>query len=471
MAVELETSAIMETVRRITAAPGSPYFGFEVIIKAGGKDIVPFQMLRLDTGRNYRDSYMDATTLVLAIGLGTLVNEISPFQDDLKIIINQTQCDEYGRQYTDLPVLSRTFRAYLGDEVPRSLESGGNSVMQDTETANRASIKNVRFVLEEVAIEQLRKFPVGVIPRGHTPFDVMKTLLIKASQALKLGKDEVIGKFEFTEPNNVTPRDHIVIKDGEYILNVPDLLQNKQGGIYSTGLGFYIQDRGIYTWPMYDTTRQATAKRVLEIVLAPNRYSKILDRTWMDDGRKITVYSAGVSKVIDDSLGKLNIEGNGVRFAAANKLLDGFVSVANNKATVSRTKNNSEYTTAVVGNGQNFAPVAKNGVSGNIYLETSKLAKRNGAILITPWRRSHPEKLTPGMAVEVLYDYAGVIRTIEGTLLETVNSYTLDGEGTVADRYFATTAISVFIDRSDPDYIDFMKSGGQISPIPEVGTI
>lgn len=471
MAVELQTSAIYETVKKVSTSPGSPYFIIQAVVHAGGKDLAPLQLTRHDVARFYKSSFMDDSSLVLLIGLGTLVNEIGPYQDDLKLTLNISMCDEQAAQLTNEPVLSRTFRAYLGDDIPRSAEAGNSPILQDTETANRADAKHIRFILEEVAVEQLRKFQVGIVARSCPPFEVMRTLLVKACQALKLGKDEVITGFDLVPANNVTPRDHVVIRDGECILEVPDILQNKQGGIYSTGLGFYIQGRSIYTWPVYDTTRQDTAKRVLTIVLAPSRHSKVLDKTWSNDGRMVTIYSAGDVKVIDDSLGQLNIHGNGTRFADAGKLLDGFATVDGNKATISRSKNNSEYVTTVVGNGQNLAPRSKAQTTSNIYLETSKLAKRSGATMHVPWVRSNPELLTPGMAVEILYDYNGLIKTIPGVLLDAIHSYALDGQGLAADRYTATSGLAVFIDRNDPAYLDYIKGGGTLNPTPDVGNI
>lgn len=471
MAVELEYSAIGETVRRITATPGSPYYILSAVIHAGGKDIYPLQFLSHSIGRDFVASHTDDMSLVLAVGLGTLINEIGPFQDDLKITINRSQCDGEGRQLTNLPVVSRTYRAYLGDDIPRASEAGNNPAMQDTETANRTSIRPTRFIVEEVAMEQLRKMQVGITARSCPPYAVMQTLLVKSCQALKLGNDEVITGFDMVEPNNTTARDHVVVRDGTPVLDLPDLLQNKQGGIYSTGLGFYIQGRSIYTWPLYDTGRQDTAKRLLQVVLAPSKQSRMLDRTWLDNGRMVTVYSAGVSKVIDDTLGKLNVEGNGVRFADASKLLDGFGEVKGNKLTVSRSKNNNEYVSTVLGNGQNFAPLSDSAATSNVYLEASKLAKRSVAIMILPWRRSNPELLVPGMTAEILYDYNGIIRTIEGVLLGNNNDYTLDGQGVTVDRYIATTSLIVGIDRNDPDYIDYLKNGGAVSPSPEIGSL
>lgn len=471
MAVELLNSAINLELQRILAGSGSPYYRFEIIVHAGGKDIIPLQFLRFDIGSDYRAAYTDSMSIVLAIGAGTLMNDIGPFQDDIRITVNISPADGRGGQKTDQPVRSMTYIAYLGDEIDRPTDATINPSLQDTETANRMSTKNVTFVLEEVAVSQLRKSYLGYVGRSTPPFEVMRGLLVSYSQMIKLADDEAIRGFQLVPPNNTTPREHVIIPDGTNYMEIPDLIQNKQGGIYSTGLGFYIKDRLMYVWPLYDTKRQATASRVLTVIMAPNRQSIAIDKTWIDDGRMLTIYSAGISKIIDDSFGQMNREGNSVRFNRASKLLDPDMDVSNNKVVFSRSKNNNEFSTTTVGNGQNVTPVSSNRTTDNIYLESSKMAKRSGAILVVPWLRSNPTLITPEMAVEILFDHNGVIRTIEGTLLEAPSSYELEGTGPTATRVYAKTSLAIFIDRDDPDYLAYMQSGGTITPVPQIDTL
>lgn len=471
MAVELDSSPIAQEVALIVKEGGSPYFLLAVTIHCGGKDIAPLQVLRFDVGRNYRGAYTDDLSLVLALGAGTLMNDIGPYQDDIKITINISYADTTGTQKTDLPVMSRTYIAYLGDEIPRPTDTAFNPSLQDTETANRSSIKNTTFVLEMAAVSQLRKQSLGTIGKACPPYELMRTLLTKACQSLKLGKDEVIDKFDMADANNLTARDHVIVPDNTPVLEIPDYIQNKSGGIYSTGLGFYIQGQCLFTWPMYDTTRQDSAKRVLQVVMAPSRHSTMLDKTWRDGGRMISIYSAGISKILDDSLGQLNTQGNAVRYTNANQLVDGGPKVSGNKMVASRTTNNQEFATTVVGNGQNVARTAGTKVTDNVYLEASKLAKRSGAHMVIPWKRSNPELITPGMATEINYDHDGVIRTIEGTVISCYSSYELEGQGMNAGRWMASSVVTVFIDRNDPDYIAYLQGGGTISAVPEISEI
>jgi hypothetical protein len=471
MAVDLETSPIFEELNLITQDGGSPYFIITALIHCGGKDITPLQVLRLDNERDYRQRHSDNQSIVLSLGVGTVMNDIGPYQDDIKITVNIAPADGTGNQKTALAVDSRTYVAYLGDEIPRPSDTAHNPSLTDTETANRSAMKHVTFVLEEVAVSQLRKQSLGTIGKACPPYELMRSLLVNTCQALKLGKDEVINSFQMEPPNNTTARDHVIVPDNTPALEIPDYIQNHSGGIYSTALGFYIQAQIVYTWPLYDTTRQDTASRVLQIVMAPSRHSTMLDKTWRDGGRMISIYAAGISTIKDDTLGNMNTHGNAVRYTNASQLLEGGVTVANNKMTANRNANNQEFSTTTLGNGQNVAKLSGAKVTDNVYLEASKMAARAGAHMMIPWKRSNPNKITPGMAVEINYDHAGTIRTIPGALLACHSSYELEGQGMNAARWMATSSLTVFIDRNDPDYLAYLQGGGTVSAVPEIASI
>jgi hypothetical protein len=469
MATELQSSALMEDVGPILAADGSPYFVISVVVHAGGKEYTPHQIIRIDVARVYRTAYMDDHSIVLTFGAGTMMNSIVPFSDDLRITISKAPASEDGVMISSMPVSVRTYKAYMGDNTDSTAESGSNAAMQDTDTADRFSIIHTQFVLEEVAVQQLRSQSIGFIGRARPPWTILEGFVSSAIKTLKLGLEETINQFDLVSANNNNPRDHVVIPDNTPILELADYIQNKAGGIYSTGLGFYIQGRCIYTWPMYDTSRTQTAKKLLTVILAPSRHSMMIDRTWLVKGRKLMILSAGISKVIDDTAGKLNIQGNGVRFMDASKIIGDNGTVKDNKFTMSRSQNVNEFITTVVGNGQNTARGSD--PTTNVYLEASKLAARSVVYVLVPWIRSNPDLIVPGMPTEIIFEYAGDVQTMNGVLLEAYHSYELEGRGMIASRHRAKTSLLLAVDRLDPAYLMYLKNGGTLSPAPEMGAI
>lgn len=471
MATELQSSALLEELRNIAAAPGSPYYKLQCIIHTPGKDVVPLKTVRWDVDRDYVGTWFDASSIVAFIGSGTLMNDVAPFQDDLKITVMVSPMSEFGQEYADLPVETRTYKAYLGDNTESTVEAGNDITLRDRETGDRTSIRAVTFVLEEMAVNQLRKQSTGVIGEVTPPYLVLETLLNRYTQALKLDQSEVIRKVDFVPASNQQPRPFVIVPDGTMLPDLPDHIQNTQGGVYSTGLGFYVQDRVMYLWPVYDTTRFNKAARVLQVVMSPNQNTQLIDHTWRDTDRTLTIYAAGIAKVIDDSLDQLNDSGNGVRFQMASRVLDAPVSVANNKMTASRSKNNSEFATTVVGDGSNLMRVAKTKVTDNVCLEASKMAKRGCATLIVTWLRSNPALIIPGMPVEIIYDYNDEILTLAGVVKGAPSSYEVEGVGPVGDRMRAKTVLMIAVDRSSPEFLKYIQAGGTLSAQPEIDVI
>lgn len=472
MAVAVESSALGLELRRITGKPGSPYYKLEIFVNAGGRQLHPLQTMRMDVDRDYKVAYMDDHSVTLQYGSGTAIFDIAPFQDDLTITIKKHILTGFSDGDGPGAIEARTYTAYLTDDLPRGPEISAAPQFKDRETANRSKTLTLTFVLEEVAVTQLRKMSIGTIVRATPPYMVLKTLINNALNSIQVPLESKISGFQMEEVSNKAPRDHIVLEDGTMYVDLPDLLQNEKGGIYSSGLGFYIQQQFVYAWPLYDTKRLDKAKRVLQIFMAPSQATSGIDKTWTDDGRCISVWSAGAPKLLNDSLDILNTEGNATRFADANNLIGGMGKAEGNKYTMNRSTNNSEFATTVVGNGAHYAKRSEKTFSANPYVEASKMARRQGQFMLLPWERSNPDLLIPTMAVEVYYDSGGEIKIMSGTLTGCKSQYVLQGTGPTPNRAMACKSmIEVFLDREDPDFKAFVAKGGSVSGTPQIDAL
>lgn len=470
MATAVDSSALGLELTRISANPGSPYFKVDVTVNAGGRELAPLQLIHLVPNRDYKGSFMDDHSVSMKFGSGTAVFDIGPYQDDLTITIRKTRVSGDMREQLGA-VESRTYTAYLTDDLPRGPMMASAPQFSDRETANRNKTLDLTFVLEEVAMTQLRKMSIGMIVRATPPYMVMKTVLHNALDSIQVDVDSKIKGFQMEEPSNKAPREHIVIPDGTQLIDLPDLLQNERGGIYSSGLGFYVQGPYVYAWPVYDTARHATARRLLQVFLSPTANTTGVDRTWADDGRCLSVWSSRTPHLLNDSLDILNTEGNATRFADAERLIGGMGTVKDNKFTMDRSKNNSEFATTTYGNGANYAKTSGVKFSANPYVETSKMARRAGQFMLIPWDHSNPDLLVPSMMVEVYYDAGGEIRKMEGVLTGNSSQYTLQGQGMTNRPMACSTMIEVFLDRNDPDFKAYLEKGGNTTALPQIAPL
>lgn len=468
MAVDVGSSALGFELDRILAGPGSPFYQMDIVVNAGDRILAPLQCVRRDVGRDYKTTYMDDHSVTMQFGSGTAIFDIAPYQDDLTVTIRRRVLSGTNASTDDPKTTVRTYTAYLTDDLPRGPEIASAPQFADRETANRSKTLNLTFVLEEVVMTQLRKMSIGTIVRKRAPWEVLKTFLANALDSIKVGQDSKIDTFEMVKASNAAARDHIPIPDGTPLIDLPDLLQNERGGIYSSGLGFYVQGPGVYVWPLYDTSRLQSAKRVLQIFLAPSQSTAGIDKTWLFDGRILSVWASGIPKLLNDSLDILNTEGNAVRFSDADQLIGGMGVKEGNKFTMNRSQNNSEFATTAVGNGANYAVNAKVGFTSNPYVETSRMARRQGQFMVIPWERSQPDLLIPSMMVEVYYDQGGAIKVMTGVLTGNVSADVLQGRGPTERVFASKTTLEVFLDRNDPDFQAYLEGGGTVSGVPQI---
>lgn len=467
MSSAVESSSLAFELMNIVKSTGSPYYDISVVIHAGGADISPLQVSRIDILRDYKSAYMDDYAITTVLGAGTAIYEVSPYSDDLKITIKKRIIQGLGKTALG-DVTTRTFRAYLATDIPHGLENSNTPQYTDIETANRMKTMVVTFILEEVVVASFRKMSLGTIPTSCPPYYAMEALISNSLKSIKLASDEAINGFQIEEPSNREPRDFILIPDGTSIIDLPDLLQNDHGGIFSTGLGFYIQNDMVYAWPLYAVSRQATSKKLLQIFISPTSQTASMDRTWLVDGRTTAIWATGFSKVFDNSLDVLNTKGNGIRFTDSRKLIGNMGTVAGNKFTLNRSANNSEYVTSALSTNETYAKTTERKFTSNPFVEASRSAKNAGVSIIVPWKHSNPDLITPGTSATIFFDQKGFLRRIDGTVVGCNHHLQMQGYGITARSYGCTSTIELFVSRDDPTYQLYIAGGGSVSVQPSI---
>ena len=454
--------------RKIAAAPGSPYFLPTVVIKCGGRILRPFKFTSLTIGQYFDKNSADDTILTMEFAMGDAVYYIAPFKDDIKVTIQHNALTE---RLATIPGsgFKRTYNAFLATELPSPSRIGGMPSISDVERANRQGIITVVMKLEEIATTQFKKMSYGTDFSWTTPFAALMTFLDHSIKRLKLPQDQGFKGVHAVAPDNETPRANVVIPDGTPLMDMADYIQNFEGGIYNAAMGFYVHRDYVYLWPLYNTKRLDTAQRVLRIYIAPDRYRSKSDRTWILEGRRLEIWCASDVKHFDDASGMMNIEGTGVRYMDANRLLSGFAEVGDGKLEVKRGENTNEFAAFTPINGEQLIRSAEVSSSSNTFRQASRLSKRMVATLGITWQHADPTLIYPDMAVEIVYDRLGIVKKMTGSLTGTISQ--MQGIGDRQNNLGAACDIvlSVAVDRQDPAFQEWIDQGavGRSTP-PEI---
>jgi hypothetical protein len=426
-------------------------YGMSCQLLVKGQWLKPYRLDLWHLHRDYVKGFGDAVVIEMMMGMGTYTYQLIPNRDDLQVeLVFTPMAENSDKQRTDTRVTTVRLRAILMEQDNQALV-GRHSQATDEETLNLANYKQVQLQLVSEATYKARLQSVGRGFRKMSPMDVLRTLLTE-SVAMFGGKDadRIQGIASISPGFNTEVRNQIEIPHGTRLPGVCDLLQNKEGGLYPTGAGAYLQDNFWYIYSLYDTAQFKKAKKTLTVLNVPkNRYYGT-ERTYRVQGDALTILVAGDASALDTSfMAKLNA-GNGFRVADARKLFD-FGIVKDNKMLIDRATNVFEVVTDQMKNGLNNVAWSADRATSNPYKHYTDQAARQGQQVKVEWQHGDSDLILPGMPVKFLTTDKDQLRTYYGRVHEVDEQRAPAEAGANASRYPGMVTLSLFLTPSqDP---------------------
>ena len=453
--VDITGGPLSREISRIATNAIHRNTGLDIEVHAGPHVIQAHQLLRDDRHSDFENNYRDNRTVTLALSLGDVIQKIGPFQDDIKILISQyTDTDEQLKEST-------MYRAYLRDEIPRNIQSSASPILDTEEASNRAGIVNVSFSINLIVVEYFDNITIGTVIRPAPPFTILKTMMNLYLNAINLTEDDRIKSLSMYEASNFESRIQTPIPQNTRLVELPDLLQTKYGGIYSTGLGFYLHNRDLFFWPMYDLKREKYNQKYLHVVMGASTHASILDKTYLVEGNVVSIIATTPVNVRDDSRGQLNNGGDSVRYLDARKALNAAGKAVDNVFISERASTNTELTAAKTRQPVSIVRASKSRVTSNVYFELSKIAKRSVVHMSVTWKFSNHDLIIPGMLAKILYSRDGEVFETTGTVasITTVNQITKPGM--LEKTLVSNSIVVILLDRYDPILEDYIVTGNE----------
>lgn len=446
--MEIENSALMREITEIISSGSKPvYHSWFAQFHIGTETFSALKVVSVDIIRDYEGSYADQVLLTAMVPAGTYAKRIYPARSNLDVTLIRVPLGEIGDNVNlEDQVSGERYTAILLDKGDPVAEANG-SVVPTEDTLNLSAMVQVQFQLIDKTIEQLRMISVGGIYRKVNVEDVLKTLMYGESQKLKVDGLKLPQGVDMVTANNQTVRDHILIPHGTQLTSLPEYVHKKCGGVYSAGIGYYLQDDFWYIYPCYDSKRTTESVRNLTFINVPSNKFPGIERTYRTNGNNTVAIVTGQVKFSDNSDATQLNAGNGVRFSDANKFMGGFTATEGNKTFISRGTNNSEFLAVKRDNGQNNVQLSENPITSNPFAEYSKLSRRSGGFLSLVWENSLPNLIYPGMVVKIMYLDGDEIKTTSGVILKVHHYVHFRGQGMMDTRYYNNSMISVFVQR------------------------
>lgn len=453
--MEFAQTTLMSEYDLIRRDGQESYYSYAATFVTEKEEIPVMLVVSTDTIRDYRNAATDEVLIKVVLPWGQYLNRVLPFKENIKMTVTRTRVGAEGDATGDAIVV-QTFNAYLPTE-------GETATMSDSpETATEYSadlsgLKTVTVQLQEEAFALTRSELVGGVFRDSTPYSILIALLDQSIKGMALEVEQSIQGINSIPPNNLTKRSTTIIPHGTPLVSVADKLQAEYGGIYTAGVGCYLQKGFWHVWPPYNYKRYDEAEYTALFILAPSQQYRGVEKTWRMVDKHLTVFVTGGVQRMDPSEILLLNEGNGTRFSNTDAMMEGFFEVSGNKAVAKRTNNANEYE-AVNRKANNMSRVSGDIGTSNAFNEASKIAVRNGAFLTMNWENSNPDAITPGLQCEIGFLVDGTPEFVKAVVVHAHSYSAVPGTGAQQKIHQITTEVVVMVDRQNPAYKKFLDT-------------
>jgi hypothetical protein len=362
----------------------------------------PMVVKSITNRRDYVGAFCDEVVCTVVMPLGKYALKVYPNRNHLEITVEKYFLKENSTTIDyDKPLLSRRYTAFLIEDLPAIKEVQGQEA-KDEHALDHVSLEEVRFQLFNKVEERIRVAAVGGIYRKMRVDQLLLGLITEVTKKIKADTRIMLKGVDMVPVNNVKPLEQIVLTHGLHLSDLSGFLQKKYG-VYSAGLGSYVQNQNWFIYPLFDTARYKKAIRTANIYILPKKKFPEVERTYRVVGPVVSIMSTSNTEFKGDNDLSYAQDGNGVRFAEASNFMEKFQKTAGNKTGIKRKDNNNEFSAQTVGSNVDYAPVPQERITSNPFQHYSDLAKRKGGVVSLNWENSSPDLIEPGMPVRFIY--------------------------------------------------------------------
>lgn len=447
MAVD-DTSLMNEINAILNNGPNPVNYIWTATITTPTGTLTPFKVMTIDVVRDYVNSMADYINLEIAMGYGTYHQQVMPYANALTCVLSRTPVQENSTEI-DLTsdIEAQTLRC-TPREISSAAVEGSNTFASDQTAGDLTTLQKYSFQLQDLGLEQTRLQSVGTVLKNMTADAAIRYIVTKIAQQIKPNLDVTnqIKGVDMVAADNTQVYQNIVIPHSTPGSDVPFYIAHHYGAPYSTGFGAFLQKNYWYLYPLYDLTLYDNAQRSITIINVPKNRMPTMNRTFRRTYNQLIVLATGDVQHQDKSDHHQQNAGNGARFVSADKLLNSFVSVKDNKATALRSANATELIGQARPSGLNNIPTTQMPVTANAFKELGKIASRMGSVISCVWENSDPGAVFPGMPCQYLYEVSGNVFALKGQVIGSQTQISPLQPGLTPSAHRQTTSLHLFVD-------------------------
>ena len=390
------------------------FYKWTCTITSSTEEITPISVDGLKISRDYQENYTDLIILDLTMNAGDYNFKLFPDKNNLIITLIREVVSPKGETLLESDTLETfRYRGTLMDGWSPSVQNYGG-VSDDYDTLEHANTIPVSLQLTSSFVDIAKQTTFNGIFHEADVKTVLQTIL-SASLADPNIQSDLIG-VDIVDPNNLKIYDHIIIPPGSTVVDLPDVVQ-KGYGVYSSGIGSYIQNNIWYIYPLFRTNLFNESVRKATAVSVPESSFMGADLTYNFEDNQLYLLAIGQTQLSDEKDALSRNIGNGVVYQNAARVIDLYSTKSEGTVTVDKDLNILKYITYDREDGQDFTPFYNGISSSNHCLPSEGIAITRCSILSLVWHNGDADLIKPGMPLRYVYQEGEDLALLYGVII------------------------------------------------------
>lgn len=414
----------------------------KAIVYGEGGPFIAFKVMSTNRYRDYENSVADIYKVVLKVGMGDFVYKVHPARSNIEIVMHTKIGNGDTKQ--------ERFLAFIDTKNTPSV-TGSQYMGMDADVLNQSGFVDVEFDLWPPSVFEIKNKRTKGAYRNMSVSSMMEEVFDK-----EVAKTTDIKSFIMEPADNDIIRSNMVLYDGVHITSVPTFTQFQLGGIYSEGIGTYLQrykdTLSMFIYPLYKLDRFTDSSDRLVFILANNNHNTQLENTYDTQGGTTKILITGPVSYKDHGDNELENTGSGYRRASAGAMMSKPVSIHGKDVKgisfdLAKRELVDNSSTRVFN-----TPNASRPISDNPYLERSKLAFKRAAMMFLTWNNSNDDVVFPGAPCRVITQVNGRVTTTDGVVVSSETNVSLNGSVGASELYSSTTFLKVMVTKDEKSH-------------------
>ena len=394
----------------------NPMFSFEVKLHTKEKDLDytdALSMVDLHIVRNYEANMCDYIEVRLNIPLGTFMYDVYEFLENIEVtIITYKQLFDGDKQVYDKERYKAIYLLEKNTSIP-------NMVNQTRHDLNQQLPIMITLQLLDRASEVIRiKTMQGNFDRkiNKNPDMGIETFMrsVLSDQINKIRIDEKVPlhSLNIEKPDNIEKLKAVTIPSFTRIVELAEYLQQGDIGVYSAGIGSYIQNFGVdpfnykktmFVYSLYNGKKKYQASDYKIIIYSPvtSTYSSG-DITYKYKDKVLKILAHSIPRILDNKEISVMSDGSGYRTTHAECYMKKPVEMKKDGPYFKKERIATEIAYKEREDNLNFA-VARP-ITGNQFKYASEVLKKEGNYLTVEVNNLDHDFIYPGAKCKIVYE-------------------------------------------------------------------